>query len=66
MSGAPEDFNSELLTFGKFQRQLRYNSSDCPVYTGHVRCSKEERPPELASLGNSLKPLRYNSPDCPV
>jgi hypothetical protein len=36
------------------------------VYTGHVRCSKEERPPELISLGNSLRPLRYNSPDCPV
>ena len=34
MSGAPEDSNSELLTFGKFQRQLRYNSPDCPVYTG--------------------------------
>jgi hypothetical protein len=66
MSGAPEESNSELLTFGKFQRQLRYNSPDCPVYTGHVRCSKEERPPELASLGNSLRLLRYNSPDCPV
>jgi hypothetical protein len=36
------------------------------VYTGHVRCSKEERPQELASLGNSFQPLRYNSPDCPV
>ena len=34
--------------------------------TGHVRCSKEERPPELASLGNSFLLLRYNSPDCPV
>jgi hypothetical protein len=66
MSSAPEVSNSELLTFGKFQRQLRYNSPDCPVYTGHVRCSTEEQPPELASLGNSLQPLRYNSPDCPV
>jgi hypothetical protein len=36
------------------------------VYTVHVRCSKEERPPELASLGNSFQQLRYNSPDCPV
>jgi hypothetical protein len=66
MSGPPEDSNSELLTFGKFQRRLRYNSPDCPVYTGHVRCSKEERPQELASLGNSLLLLRYNSPDSPV
>jgi hypothetical protein len=66
VSGAPEDSNSELLTFGNFQRQLHYNSLDCPVYTGHVRCSKEERPPELASLGFSLHLLRYNSLDCPV
>jgi hypothetical protein len=58
MSGAPEDSNSNLVTFGKFQRQLRYNSPDCPVYTGHVRCSKEGWPPELASLGNSFQLLR--------
>jgi hypothetical protein len=36
------------------------------VCTGHVRCSKEGRPPELASLGFSFQPLRYKSPDCPV
>jgi hypothetical protein len=24
----------KLITFGNFQRRLRYNSSDCPVYTG--------------------------------
>jgi hypothetical protein len=66
MFDAPEDSNFKLVTFGNFQRQLRYNSPDCPVYTGHVRCSKEERPPELASLGNSFQQLRYNSPDCPV
>jgi hypothetical protein len=63
MSGAPEDSNFKLFTFGNFWRCLRYNSPDCPVYTGHVRCSKEERPPELASLGNSFQLLRYNSPD---
>jgi hypothetical protein len=55
MSGAPEDSDFKLVTFGKFQRRLRYNSPDCPVYTGHVRCSKEERPPELACLGISLR-----------
>jgi hypothetical protein len=66
MSGAPEDSNFKLVAFGNFQRQLGYNSPDCPVYTGHVRCSKEERPQELASLGNSLRVLRYNSPDCLV
>jgi hypothetical protein len=66
MSGAPEDSDFKLATFRKFQRRLCYNSPDCPVYTGHVRCSKEERPQELASLRNSLQLLRYNSPDCPV
>jgi hypothetical protein len=66
MSGAPEDCDFQLFTFGKFRRQLHYNSPDCPVYTGHVRCPNEEQPPELASLGNSFPLLRYNSPDCPV
>jgi hypothetical protein len=42
----------KLATFGNFQRPLRYNSPDCPVCTGHVRCFKEGRPLELASLGN--------------
>jgi hypothetical protein len=63
MSGAPEDSNSKLVTFGKFQRRLHYNSPDCPVFTRHVRCSKEGWPPELASLGNSDRLLRYNSSD---
>jgi hypothetical protein len=58
MSGAPEDSNFKLVTFGNFQRPLCYNSPDCPVYTGHVRCSKEGRPQELASLGFSLQLLR--------
>ena len=51
----------KLTTFGNFQRPLRYNSLDCPVYTGHVRCSKEERSQELASLGffTSAAPLKF-------
>jgi hypothetical protein len=63
MSSAPEDSNSKLVTFRKFQRRLHYNSPDCPVFTRHVRCSKEGWPPELASLRNSDRLLRYNSPD---
>jgi hypothetical protein len=47
----------------EFPEALRYNSPDCPVYTGHVRCAKEERPPELASFGKLQRLLRYNSPD---
>jgi hypothetical protein len=53
----------KLVALGNFQRPLRYNSPDCPVCTGHVRCSKEGRPQELASLGFSLQPRRYNSSD---
>jgi hypothetical protein len=37
----------------EFRRPARYNSPDCPVYTGQC--------PVL--LGNELQPLRYNSPD---
>jgi hypothetical protein len=72
MSGAPEDSSSNSSPSGNsrgnftiIHRTVRC-TPDCPVYTGHVRCSKEERPQELASLGNSFQPLRYNSPDCPV
>jgi hypothetical protein len=42
---------------------LRYNSPDCPVYTGQCPVLQGREPQELASLG---KLLRYNSPDCPV
>jgi hypothetical protein len=56
----------ELATFGNFQRQLRYNSPDCPVYTGHVRCSKEERPQELASFGKTRGYSAIIHRTCPV
>jgi hypothetical protein len=39
---------------------LRYNSPDCPVYTGQCPVLQERAALELASLGNLL---RYNSPD---
>jgi hypothetical protein len=37
VSDAPGRAPLELLTLGFFQGTLRYNSSDCPVCTGHVR-----------------------------
>jgi hypothetical protein len=46
----------QLVTFRKFQRQLRYNSPDCPVLQGRVA-------QELASFGKMQRLLRYNSPD---
>ena len=63
VSGAPPDsvrctrgLQVELVTFGKIQRRLRYNSPDCPVL-------QRTAPQELASFGNSQRLVRYNSPD---
>jgi hypothetical protein len=53
MSGAPEDSHSELLTFGNFQRQLRYNSPDCPVLQG--RAASGTRQPREFTSAASLK-----------
>jgi hypothetical protein len=41
----------------------RYNSPDCPVYTGQCPVLQRVAAPKLASLGNSRRLLRYNSPD---
>jgi hypothetical protein len=56
----------KLVTFGKIQRQLHYNSPDCPVYTGQCPVLQGRaacRPQELASFGKLQRLLRYNSPD---
>ena len=53
----------ELATFGNFQRHSRYNSPDCPVYTGQCPVLQGTAPQELASFGNSQRLVRYNSPD---
>jgi hypothetical protein len=42
---------------------LRYNSPDCPVYTGQCPVLQGTAPPELASFGNSQRLVRYNSSD---
>jgi hypothetical protein len=41
----------------------RYNSPDCPVYTGQCPVLQRDAVLELASLGISRRLLRYNSPD---
>jgi hypothetical protein len=53
----------KLVTFGKIQRRLRYNSPDCPVYTGQCPVLQGRASQELASFGKSQRLLRYNSPD---
>jgi hypothetical protein len=55
--------HAELLTFGKIQRRLRYNSPDCPLYTGQCPVLQGRAALELASFGNSQRLVRYNSPD---
>jgi hypothetical protein len=42
---------------------LRYNSPDCPVYTGQCPVLQGRAALELASFGNSQRLVRYNSPD---
>jgi hypothetical protein len=68
-SGAPDSVRctrgprAELLSLGIFQGTARYNSPDCPVYTGQCPVLQRVAAPELASLENSRRLLRYNSPD---
>jgi hypothetical protein len=66
MSGAPGFSTRWTPHFREFSESLRYNSPDCPVYTGQCPVLQEWSDFELASFGNSQRLLRYNSPDCPV
>jgi hypothetical protein len=54
MSGAPRELRLKLVTFGKFQRQLRYNSPDCPVLQGRA-ASGTRQPREFISAA----PLKF-------
>jgi hypothetical protein len=62
VSGAPEDSKSNSSPSGKSEA-LRYNSPDCPVYTGQCPVLQGTAPQELASFGNSQRLVHYNSPD---
>jgi hypothetical protein len=68
-SGAPDSvrctrgLRAKLLSLGIFLKPARYNSPDCPVYTGQCPVLQEDAALELGSLGNSQRLLRYNSSD---
>jgi hypothetical protein len=47
----------------EFSEPARYNSPDCPVYTGQCPVLQEDATLELGRLGISQRLLRYNSPD---
>jgi hypothetical protein len=53
VSGAPGDLAQELLSLGNFQKPARYNSPDCPVYTGQCPVLQEDAALELGSLEKS-------------
>jgi hypothetical protein len=53
VSGAPGDFAQKLLSLGKFSEPARYNSPDCPVYTGQCPVLQEDAALELVSLEKS-------------
>jgi hypothetical protein len=67
--GAPDSVRctrgprAELLSLRIFQEPPRFNSPDCPVYTGQCLVLQEIAALELGSLGKSQRLLRYNSPD---
>jgi hypothetical protein len=53
----------QLVTFGKISEPARYNSPDCPVYTGQCPVLQEDATLELGGFGKLQRLLRYNSPD---
>jgi hypothetical protein len=53
----------ELTTFGNFQRHSRYNSPDCPVYTGQCPVRQGEAASGTRQLREFQRLVRYNSPD---
>ena len=63
VSGAPRGHQFKLFALGNSRKPARYNSPDCPVYTGQCPVLQGTAPQELASFGNSQRLVRYNSPD---
>jgi hypothetical protein len=80
VSGAPPDsvrctrgLQLKLATFGSFQRHSRYNSPDCPVYTGQcpVRHGGAASGTRQLRETPTASPLKFTghvrcAPDCPV
>ena len=72
VSGAPRGHQLKLFALGNSRKPARYNSPDCPVCTGHVRCSKAGGPrnsPASGSRGSRSAKIHRTvrcAPDCPV
>jgi hypothetical protein len=64
MSGAPGGLRLKLATFGNFQRHSRYNSPDCPVYTGQCPVRQGGAASETRRLRESptASPLKITGP----
>jgi hypothetical protein len=78
-SGAPDSvrctrgLQRKLATFGNFWRHSRYNSPDCPVYTGQCPVLQGRSASRTRQLRETptASPLKFTghvrcAPDCPV
>ena len=53
LSGAPGKIDCKLFTFGISQKPTRYNSPDCPVFTGQCPVLQED-----AALNSPVSGIR--------
>jgi hypothetical protein len=65
---AKEERPQELASFGKLQRPVRYNSPDCPVYTGLSGATPEQRlsPCQRLSAAHLMRALRAQKSGAPI
>ena len=65
---AMEKRPQELASFGKLQRPVRYNSPDCPVYTGLAGATPEQRlsPRQRLSAAHLMRALRAQMSGAPI
>ena len=65
---AKEERPQELASFGKLQRPVRYNSPDCPVYTGLSGATPEQRlsPHQRLSAAHLMRALRAQMAGAPT
>jgi hypothetical protein len=65
---AKEERPQELVSFGKLQRPVRYNSPDCPVNTGLSGATSEQRlsPCQRLSAAHLMRALRAQKSGAPI
>jgi hypothetical protein len=66
VSGAPGKTDCKLFTFGNSRKPARYNSPDCPVYTGQCPVLHEVAAPNSAASGIHFGCSAIIHRTCPV